>query len=694
MILWYRLDNPNPIYTLDIRKTAIKRAQHFPSSEMQGRLYFDVSVNPPALIISSVVPEDAEIYKCRVDLRRSRTLILQSRLNVIVPPHEPIIMDEYGQRLKGIIGPFDEGSTLTFICDVDGGNPHPSVTWWRGETLLDDVFNVTTKGFVRNKLTLKKIRRSDLMAQYYCKASNTNLTKPKEESIQLDMNLLPLHVEIIDSNHPMLAGERYYMECQARGSRPPAITRWWFGGNKIISGFSEEVDEENGNITTNTLQFVPTPEDDGKPLTCKAANPAIPKTTIETTLNLNIHFIPVLNLTVNGSSKDMDITEDSYVHLECFISANPAVYDITWYFRKHPVRTIEPLGIFITNQTLVIERAKKEHSGSYHCSAENFVNRGTSNSVYLTIKYTPKCKRRDPQKFVISETETINASCDVEADPKDVSFLWSLENSESVVILQNWSSFHTLNYSPITDSGYGVIFCWGQNSVGIQESPCQFQLIAANIPDAPHSCVLRNLTFYSFSIECEPGYNGSLHQMFHLEVYSSMKEELKYNETDEKSPHFEIDGLSPGTSYVLLIYSSNIKGSSHSVALVATTLFPAERRTAQESQIFANLLLKILIGVVVVIFATLSVTGLIIIVRKLRENDGFSEENAVHSNEVVKKDLEESPDANAKGPDIIPQSADTEVFFMSGKLVETPNATETEVIPLPFEPRKYKHTVL
>lgn len=83
MILWYRLDNPNPIYTLDLRKTAIKTAQHFPSPKIQSRVHFDVSVHPPVLIISSVVPEDAEIYKCRVDLRKTRTLILQSRLEVI-----------------------------------------------------------------------------------------------------------------------------------------------------------------------------------------------------------------------------------------------------------------------------------------------------------------------------------------------------------------------------------------------------------------------------------------------------------------------------------------------------------------------------------------------------------------------------------------------------------------------------------
>lgn len=39
-----------------------------------------------------------------------------------VPPGEPIIMDEHGQRLRGVIGPYDESSTLTLICEVDGGN--------------------------------------------------------------------------------------------------------------------------------------------------------------------------------------------------------------------------------------------------------------------------------------------------------------------------------------------------------------------------------------------------------------------------------------------------------------------------------------------------------------------------------------------------------------------------------------------
>ncbi|GIY53778.1 nephrin [Caerostris darwini] len=298
--------------------------------------------------------------------------------------------------------------------------------------------------------------------------------------ISTDIKVLPLHVGIIDSNHPMLAGERYEIVCQAIGSKPAAITRWWLEGNKITSGFSEIIEEEFGNLTTNILQFVPVPEDNGKVLTCKAANPAIPKTTIETTLLLNVHFIPELNLTVNGSTGNRTITEGDYIHLECSIKANPWVYDVAWHFRNRLLTASKTKGIFINNQTLVIEQTKREHSGKYRCSAENFINRGTSNSVHLTIKYAPKCKLHDLQRFILTGVETVNMSCQVDADPKDVIFLWSLENPQGVITLQNWSDSNTLNYSPVTDHGFGVIHCWGRNSIGFQEIPCQFELLAAN----------------------------------------------------------------------------------------------------------------------------------------------------------------------------------------------------------------------
>ncbi|GBM06330.1 hypothetical protein AVEN_121374-1 [Araneus ventricosus] len=128
---------PNPIYTLDIRKRTIKEAKHFPSPEIKDRSYFNMNIHPPTLILEPARVEDEADYKCRVDLRRSRTLILHTRLQIIVPPGDPFIMDEHGQRLRDIIGPYDEGAFLTLACEVDGGTGYQFVGWSSMPVALD-----------------------------------------------------------------------------------------------------------------------------------------------------------------------------------------------------------------------------------------------------------------------------------------------------------------------------------------------------------------------------------------------------------------------------------------------------------------------------------------------------------------------------------------------------------------------------
>lgn len=68
------------------------------------------------------------------------------------------------------------------------GDPSPNVTWWRGTTLIDDDFNVTTDGFVRNEMFLYKIQRTDLLEEFTCRAENTHLSDPKDATLQVDIN--------------------------------------------------------------------------------------------------------------------------------------------------------------------------------------------------------------------------------------------------------------------------------------------------------------------------------------------------------------------------------------------------------------------------------------------------------------------------------------------------------------------------
>jgi len=65
--------------------------------------------------------EDGGEYKCRVDFRKSRSEYRAVVLQVFVPPKEVIIMDEFGQRLADPVGPFNEDSHLTLICEAEGG---------------------------------------------------------------------------------------------------------------------------------------------------------------------------------------------------------------------------------------------------------------------------------------------------------------------------------------------------------------------------------------------------------------------------------------------------------------------------------------------------------------------------------------------------------------------------------------------
>lgn len=108
----------------------------------------------------------------------------------LVPPEKPVIMDGNGngEVLSSLIGPFNEGDRLVLVCEADGGKPRPSLTWWRESVLLDDDYEVTTKGSVRNELEIQSLQRHDLMAVFTCQASNNNISIPASSSVTVDLN--------------------------------------------------------------------------------------------------------------------------------------------------------------------------------------------------------------------------------------------------------------------------------------------------------------------------------------------------------------------------------------------------------------------------------------------------------------------------------------------------------------------------
>ena len=188
LILWYKDDALTPIFTLDSRKGFLDQARTLTSSSLDNRAYFNSHNRPAFLHIDPIKLSDAGDYRCRVDFKRGRTVNTVISLKVIVPPEEPVITDMNGNELKGLIGPYNEGETLRMLCSSSGGQPRPTLTWFRDYTVIDDSFEYNEKDVALNQLTITALQRHHLLSIFTCQAVNNNITIPASTSVTLDLN--------------------------------------------------------------------------------------------------------------------------------------------------------------------------------------------------------------------------------------------------------------------------------------------------------------------------------------------------------------------------------------------------------------------------------------------------------------------------------------------------------------------------
>ena len=67
-------------------------------------------------------------------------------------------------------------------------------------------------------------------------------------------------------------------------------------------------------------------------------------------------------------------------------------------------------------------------------------------------------------------------------------------------------------------------------------------------------------------VECQPGFDGGLDQVFILEVVDGVSMTILAN-VSSMSPHFTVTGLNPGREIKLIISAENENGKSSPVVL-------------------------------------------------------------------------------------------------------------------------------
>ncbi|KAF2364547.1 CD80-like immunoglobulin C2-set, partial [Trinorchestia longiramus] len=577
-----------PIYSVDARKGGrLDSGVHWSSPEhLASRARFQM-IGGGALEVNPVQAADQSDYHCRVEFRDSPTRNSRVRLQIVVVPQAPEIMDEKGKNVKGKIGPYELGDTISLSCRVKGGYPKPRVTWWHERFLLDDLSEVTEGPTTVNRITLPNLSRQHLDRKLTCQADNSNLTKSLQSSVILNMSFPPASVDIVGEEGPLSEGRKYSFTCQVTGSRPPATLVWFKDAMEINQTKALEV--HSAGETQSTLLVKPTRFDNGKTIACRGTNPLIPDKFKEDVRLLTVHYPPAIEIKLGSSLDSKQIKERDDVYFECIIESNPPVSNLRWFLNEKEVIHSAADGIILSNRSLVLQKISRHMTGNYSCSAANLEGEAHSPPLHLLVQFSPVCSSQQQWVYGGGRREPVNITCAVESSPDPHTFRWSLNTSASDVVdvprsrAFNKGRISVLAYTPHTPLDYGALLCWAENSVGLQKHACVYQVVPAAVPEQVHNCSAWHNSSASGQVvlRCWPGWDGGLQQTFSLEVHDVDKGIVASLE-NQRSPRFTVHGLKPGLEYLLRVTASNSQGSAEPVTMThLTPIDIAEKRLSK-----------------------------------------------------------------------------------------------------------------
>ncbi|KAK0089900.1 hypothetical protein PV326_004334, partial [Microctonus aethiopoides] len=196
MVLWFKDNIGIPLYSLDAREKGMVYAIHWAASDDLGnRTHFITGDGQRArLKVKTVKFNDQGIFRCRVDFSNSPTRNFLVNLTLVEQPTKPVIYDAQGHEVIGIPR-FFEGYDFRLTCQVSGGRPKPTVTWWKDGELIDAVVDVpeiseitgSSSKFTVNHLFIPKVTRSLWGSKLECKAQSEPMKNPIIREVPLDI---------------------------------------------------------------------------------------------------------------------------------------------------------------------------------------------------------------------------------------------------------------------------------------------------------------------------------------------------------------------------------------------------------------------------------------------------------------------------------------------------------------------------
>ncbi|XP_063981216.1 hemicentin-1 isoform X6 [Diachasmimorpha longicaudata] len=394
------------------------------------------NVTQTLLKIKNLKVEDEGLYRCEatyLTINRECNNVQHITLNVTVSPKfvKVIEKDKEAENLTSgvLLGPVNEGTNITLICESDEGKPVPIVEWYKDDQRVtaSGSTDIQRNGIGTGRSVLElQVSRNELGATFVCRVSSPALAEPLTVDIGLDVHVGPLKMNVTGVVGHVVSGTKILLECKVSAARPAANVTWC-NGTDILSDNNERTDvfetktSDNSDGTFETSSyfgFTTSEYDNGQTFSCFGENSVTRAEGVKPmkeAITMEILYPPIVSM----HPKNITVNETEDVVMFCEYDANPAsLKSVKWYRDNQELDlTSDHYEGGLTDQpSLTVKMSNSSDMGTYKCVLTNSVgNSSDDSSIDVSILYKPSVQVIVEPEVPVNEAERLNVSltCDV-----------------------------------------------------------------------------------------------------------------------------------------------------------------------------------------------------------------------------------------------------------------------------------------
>ncbi|XP_055938972.1 nephrin-like isoform X2 [Argiope bruennichi] len=404
-----------------------------------------------------------KMFSCyAVNQALSETMVETAVVSVLYPPKPPTILG----YTEGT--PIETGSTQQMSCVSQGGNPLPTLKWFKKDKEIEST-TTTNNNVVTAEVSIT-VDDNDNGVEFRCEASNSASLLPMVATTRLTVYFPPSAVNIKVKPQRPKAGQKVTLICECASSNPQADITWWKDGF-LIHGTPDGIfDAPNGGRSTkNILQLNVTSQDDGAVYTCQATNPEL-KQSAHDAVTINVLYKPEFE---TKPLQQYDVIEGESTTINITAKGNPSNINYSWSKASSSTslmpadsNDVAVTPVLSAGSLFNVTNVRRDQAGQYRLEASN--EEGSSFvTVVLNVLYGASISMAT-EYALVDQGSNAFLECQVDANPlSDDVIRWQRPNfdmSRTRQSIENGRSYLIINNVTREDSG--IFLCVADNGIG------------------------------------------------------------------------------------------------------------------------------------------------------------------------------------------------------------------------------------